>query len=317
MDVADRRRNDAEQSAVAAKADRDHWRNEVRKRDEDIRRLEQQTIDKQPPLQTAHPDALAERDVVRKVEQLNEEIFQLAALMADWAIPLPDGQMSETDRRTAYRKARVMLGDVLHGVMRKARDRRNDAILTLSLQAAVCRLCSNQMSRWTRMSEELESELRTVFDAMRRSEDSHVADEWKRLTTKHLTRDDNHQPPPDDVLRAIDPVLQAGSLSIPQDKHSLLHDEATSIMKLCVELRHDIHVGITSRHLEVTLPSCGDTYASAFMEVEEGKVKEGESVAACVALGIVRYNEGAPPHGLLKAKVLVQSTIKNILACST
>ncbi|KAL1715574.1 hypothetical protein EV715DRAFT_294032 [Schizophyllum commune] len=184
----------------------------IQRRDEHIRTLERQLRDVLP-VSATQPDALSERDVVRKAEALNEEIYQLCALVCGTVIVSPDGEVDAVLAKSA-KKARETIGTRLY-------------------------------------------------------EGARTAANWKVLTLKYLSKDDNARLlTTDEVIGALVPILRA------------------TIVGLTEELWHDVHFGVCSQELDLTLPKSGDLYVSAEMSVEEGEAVEGEKVVAGVALGV-------------------------------
>ena len=134
---------------------------------------------------------------------------------------------------------------------------------------------------------------------------------------KYLSKDDNARLlTTDEVIGALVPILRASARMIPESEADLLSDGAAAIVALTEELWHDIHFGVCSQELDLTLPKGGDLYVSAEMSVEEGEAIEGEKVVAGVALGVVRRAGLAHSHTLLSAKVLVEDTVRQAQAAS-
>ncbi|KAL1699597.1 hypothetical protein EV121DRAFT_296008 [Schizophyllum commune] len=221
------------------------------------------------------PDALSERDVVRKAEALNEEIYQLCALVCGTVIISPDGELDAALAKSAKMKARETIGTELYDALRNSRQGDNEALLQFALQSAVSRLCEARIGRWASGSPEMTTELRAAKD-----------DNARLLTT-------------DEVIGALVPILRA------------------TIVGLTEELWHDLHFGVCSQELDLTLPKAGDPYVSVEMSVEEGEAVEGEKVVAGVALGFVRRAGLAHSHTLLSAMVLVEDTVRRLRAASS
>ena len=137
----------------------------VQRRDEHIRALERQLRDVLP-VSATQPDALSERDVVRKAEALNEEIYQLCALVCGTVIISPDGEIDAVLAKSA-KKARETIGTRLYGALRSSRQGDNEALLQFALQSAVSRLCEAKVGRWASGSCETTTELRAAYTSMR------------------------------------------------------------------------------------------------------------------------------------------------------
>ena len=137
----------------------------IQRRDEHIRTLERQLRDVLP-VSATQPDALSERDVVRKAEALNEEIYQLCALVCGTVIFSPDGEVDAVLAKSA-KKARETIGTRLYGALRSSRQGDNEALLQLALQSAVSRLCEARIGRWASGTSEMATELRAAYTSMR------------------------------------------------------------------------------------------------------------------------------------------------------
>ncbi|KAL1756830.1 hypothetical protein FB107DRAFT_273482 [Schizophyllum commune] len=253
--------------------------NRVQRRDEHIRTLERQLRDVLP-VSAMQPDALSERDVVRKAEALNEEIYQLCALVCGTVIISPDDEVDAALAKSARRKARETIGTELYGALRNSRQGDNEALLQFALQSAVSRLCEAKVGRWASGTSEMATELRAAYTSMREAEGARTAADWKVLTLKYLSKDDNARLATDEVIGALEPILRASARMVPESEADLLSDGAAAIVALTEELWRDIHFGVCSQELDLTLPKNGDLYVSAEMSVEEGEAVEGEKVNA-------------------------------------
>ncbi|KAL1662645.1 hypothetical protein GGF50DRAFT_116818 [Schizophyllum commune] len=307
----------AESRANVLTAELGQCHDRVQRRDEHIRTLERQLRDVLPVF-AMQPDALSERDVVRKAEALNEEIYQLCALVCGTVIISPDGELDAALAKSAKRKARETIGTELYGALRNSRQGDNEALLQFALQSAVSRLCEAKVGRWASGTSEMATELRAAYTSMREAEGARTAANWKVLTLKYLSKDDNARLlTTDEVLDALVPILCVGARMIPESETHLLSDGAEAIVGLTEELRHAVLVGICSQELDLTLPKADDPYVSAEMSVEEGNAVEGEKVVAGVALGVARRAGLAHSHTLLSAKVLVEDTVRRAQAATS
>lgn len=156
----------AESRANVLTAELGQCHDRVQRRDEHIRTLERQLRDVLPVF-AMQPDALSERDVVRKAEALNEEIYQLCALVCGTVIISPDGELDAALAKSAKRKARETIGTELYGALRNSRQGDNEALLQFALQSAVSRLCEAKVGRWASGTSEMATELRAAYTSMR------------------------------------------------------------------------------------------------------------------------------------------------------
>ncbi|KAL1687806.1 hypothetical protein GGG16DRAFT_127675 [Schizophyllum commune] len=238
-------------------------------------------------------DQLSERDVARKVEELNEEVFQLSALIADSLEPsASDGQDRE---RVSEAKKAVLdrLGEVVYGALKVDDDALRQAAVQVALQATAVRWSGSVVGRWSLGAE-----------------GNAAAARWKSLTRQSIREAERvtDQALKDGLYAMLQTVLDTAGYRVAGEhcnSDSAMSDAVDAVLRLSIALRADISA-ITSTELELRLPRSGELYSDETMEAEEG-VQGSTAVACGISLGLARTNSGSETRALLKSKVVLVS----------
>ncbi|KAI5897241.1 uncharacterized protein SCHCODRAFT_02570849 [Schizophyllum commune H4-8] len=241
-------------------------------------------------------DQLSERDVVRKVEELNEEVFQLSALMADSLEP------SASDRQDRERVSEAKdavfdrLGEVVYGALKVNDDALRQAAVQVALQATAAKWSGSVVGRWSLGAEGYAAAAR-----------------WKSVTRQSIREAERvtDQALKDGLHATMQTVLDASGYKISGEQingstdASAINEAVEAVVRLSTALRGDISA-ITSTELEIRLSRPGDLYDDTVMEADE-ESRCGSPVACGVSLGIARTSRGSETRALLKSKVVLVS----------
>lgn len=257
------------------------------------------------------PSALSERDIVRSVEELNEEIFQLSALMADSLVRVAGDQ---TKVAQAMKTMVQRLGEPVCTALTNDDDAMRLAAVQLTLQATAAFWCGSVVERWALSSSTLERGMRRLYAEISEKEPQAVAARWKAVARKNMqdAEDATDGGMRERLCEMLQDVLDAAGYAI-EDEHGergvALGEGVATVLRLSVGLRSNIST-IVSAELLTVLPRGGKRYDSASMEAEDatGRPDDAEVVACGITLGLVRVQDLSKKHTLVRPKVVLVSS---------
>ncbi|KAL1752848.1 hypothetical protein FB107DRAFT_219082 [Schizophyllum commune] len=235
-------------------------------------------------------DRLSERDIVRKVEELNEEVFQLSALMSD-GLEYAAGE--NTERISQANKAvHDRRGLVVYNALKVGDDALRQAAVQVALQATACSWSGSVVRRWS-------------LDANEKA----VSARWKSVTRRSIREAEGVK---DEGLRAgfhamMQTIVDASGYRVGSSSASTsaIDEGIEAVLRLSIALRDDI-CAVTSTELESWLPRPDEFYDDATMETDDEQ-PETAAVACGISLGLFRTAERSETHTLLKPKVVLVS----------
>ncbi|KAL1718985.1 hypothetical protein EV715DRAFT_273007 [Schizophyllum commune] len=257
-------------------------------------------------------DELSERDIATRVETLNDEIFQLSALLADSVqlAAIGDGTVE------AQEIASKAIGEYVCKGLVSGEDDARLGLLQVALQAAASHWSQAHIQKWTvnghvdKYAKHLHKVVRQSGKGLRIPD---VANRWRVITQKSLMAfdGDDENELLSSLYNALDTVIKAAAC-IPRDVEGgadlqqALQEGIQAVVRLTLQLRRDISIGIASSQLSTTYPRPGHRYHRATMEAEDADQKRKGSTVACgISLGLVR-DQGTPQrHTLIKSNVFI------------
>ncbi|KAL1725511.1 hypothetical protein EV714DRAFT_221155 [Schizophyllum commune] len=278
-------------------------------------------------------DELSERDVASRMETLNEEIFQLSALLADSV------QLGPADNSTAsaLEVVRSTLGEYMCSKLTGGEDDErlvsgeDDArlgLLQVALQAAATHWCQVRIERWTYngSADRYAKHLHKIVRQRRKSsgacvtdrlipslERPDVAKRWRIITQKSLPTSDGDDETKllSSLHNALNVVTMAAACVAKNvkgdaDLQQAFQEGSQAIVRLTLQLRRDMSIGITSTQLNTIHPRPNQPYHSATMEAEDANQQRKSSTVGCgISLGLVRDHGTPQRHTLIKSNVFI------------
>ncbi|KAL1687800.1 hypothetical protein GGG16DRAFT_104852 [Schizophyllum commune] len=233
-------------------------------------------------------DELSERDVASRMETLNEEIFQLSALLADSV------QLGRADNSTAsaLEVVRNTLGEYMCSKLTGGEDDERLAMLQIALQATASHWSQTHIRKWT-FNRKLNSHAKDLYVVIRGAVGNNVAKRWKIITQKGLYSYDDKNSDDGTLLSSLhsslNSVMQAAAcvakdVGDSDDLRQALEESGQAVVRLTLQLRSDMNVGVSSTELDTVLPRPDKQYRSEAMDAES-PCKQGEhelrQVKAC------------------------------------
>ncbi|KAF5317077.1 hypothetical protein D9611_003543 [Ephemerocybe angulata] len=278
-------------------------------------------------------DSVSIADVTRFVEQLNDEVYQVAADLGNTVLEnrSPENYLSSYERKFAVES----WGDAVVNRLRTDIQKEDTLLFEALVQHTVLAFCLAVVQSLCVSNEQVDEELRLVWDEIRKSTDIALAKNWLALTTKHST-----SPPSikraDTTQSLLNLMVVAGALpsALPVSPNSPNGGIGAQVEYLIVskalKIREMMNAGVLSAHVELILPSRGEGYDSTKMvdayenpasvrnaaedAMEERNVGK-EKIVCSTALGITciplkNAAAKAGPETVLKPKVLLYSTLE-------
>lgn len=205
------------------------------------------------------PSALSERDIVRSVEELNEEIFQLSALMADSLVRVAGDQ---TKVAQAMKTMVQRLGEPVCTALTNDDDAMRLAAVQLTLQATAAFWCGSVVERWALSSSTLERGMRRLYAEISEKEPQAVAARWKAVARKNMqdAEDATDGGMRERLCEMLQDVLDAAGYAI-EDEHGergvALGEGVATVLRLSVGL--GAASGTTARRWKLKTPPVGQT----------------------------------------------------------
>ncbi|KAF5354847.1 hypothetical protein D9756_005588 [Leucocoprinus leucothites] len=306
--------------------------NERVNRREELERVTKELAVAQRFLSTA--DSLSQAEVVRALEALNEEIFQLTSIIAD-KVQVTERHLQEGDRLDMFR-SRVLSVGALGAFLEVVEPKHLEDSLGIQIgwQAMLVQWCCTVIQAWVVGVDELSRDLNDMYASVISQNDKAVAGRWRALCYGGSSdvSSEARGKLPENVVRALValPVLcgYISSREIHTDLAKEFEQRIGPLLDKCLKFRKMIGEGITSTDIRPYFVASGQSYDPSIAELEyeddgddTGKEKQG-IIACSLGMGLYctrtsrgddgRFVESREP--ILKPKVILQETLREIIA---
>lgn len=294
-------------------------------------------------------DQFAGGDVTKLVQQLNAEILQTAASMAEDLIVEEkkidtEGKQQESDETTvAITRTEEIIGPRLTELLRTSEHHEDAILIQMAFQTGIAAYTHWMISSWCFESPEDEHMLSEIYARVREAgrfesmqlvsklttplEEQAVSGRWRQLTRAHLQRMLAHEPDliPDLAEALANILVAAGYKENPvvtlQRIMARFGDPIGTLIRLARDLNKKVGEGVTSCDLEVLYISPDIPFHATNMEDALGATSGdgNEKVLCTLDLGLVRAERlsGSIAHWneyiLLKPKVILPSGLVGIV----
>ncbi|TRM63779.1 hypothetical protein BD626DRAFT_568406 [Schizophyllum amplum] len=261
-------------------------------------------------------DTLSERDVVKRLEELNEEIFQLSALMSDNVEFTTADACVERARKSVSKRLGQRVCDALAVEGESVRL----GMLQLALQAAAGRWSHRMALQWTSLDGQLDDQIQDLYKIICADEGLTVAKRWQAITQKGLFKDDQ-----EDIasfnsslhatLRDVLVVARCEPKTGDGDVALAISEGIQSIVSTTLQLRHDASLGVASTELVTILPRPGKPYDRSKMLADvSGQQNNSDDIVGCgISMGLVRLvDAGLQEYTLVKPKVVLATALESV-----
>ncbi|KXN86014.1 hypothetical protein AN958_10571 [Leucoagaricus sp. SymC.cos] len=300
---------------------------------EELKQITKELAVAQRFLSTA--DSLSQAEVVRAMETLNEEIFQLTSILAD-RIQVEKKKLQPSERLEMFRSRIPSLGLAFLEVV-EAKDLEDNLAIQIGWQATLAYWCSEVIGAWVVADlgrEEVNGEMKEIYKGIKAKNDQAVAGRWRAIAhgvSEEISSEVRENLPLDAIRALVALPVLCGYIS---DRKS--HDELCNafqqrmgpLIDKCLKFRKMVGEGITSTDIRPYFLRSGEEYLSKYAELEyeddkDGSPKEKKDVIAC-SLGLGLYCTRTTPGAnnqfvehrepILKPKVVLKETLKEIIA---
>ncbi|KAI0783015.1 hypothetical protein C8Q75DRAFT_785481 [Abortiporus biennis] len=220
-------------------------------------------------------DEWSDGDIIRMVEHLNSETFQLAASISDQLEWKACRDVDETNAlRGEKKELEKDIGARLIHILQMSPTMEDPLMyVQLGLQAVMLRSVSAVVSGWGDCERSaINTALYRIYQNLYNNESQSVSGRWRNLTRRYIQ---NHSDPEHETHtycnKLYNHIHDVLAMSQCINVHHTLHSESVmskigEIVKLSVELRKAIGEGMISSDFEPILPRPGDTFDLASME---------------------------------------------------
>ncbi|PCH36685.1 hypothetical protein WOLCODRAFT_20687 [Wolfiporia cocos MD-104 SS10] len=221
-------------------------------------------------------DSLSEADLLRMVSELNSNVYQLTAQMADYNLDLNRTQPLEQKWVNEMKtKVEKYIGPRLLQLVVVRMHSAEPICVQVALQSAIIRFATSVIVSWTFHHNAANNILKRIYDCLKRTENPSVSARWRVLTRSSLraatwteTTESKLQ---DDLAELIAEImLLAGSDISPRTLYQMVltqfGEKLRSVINVSLALQKAIGEGVISSHLEPTLYNCGVPFDPERME---------------------------------------------------
>ncbi|KAF9444308.1 hypothetical protein P691DRAFT_350392 [Macrolepiota fuliginosa MF-IS2] len=287
---------------------------EERRKQEELKRITNELAIAQRFLSTA--DSMSQAEVIRAMEALNEEIFQLTSIVADM-VQVERQEFQPEERHRRFRERVSWLGPpFLDIVMAKKLD---DALaIQIGWQACLSVWCCTIIQAW--VAEDPESGLskgfRDIYGGIISTHGQAIAGRWRSIGREVANNTLDTQT----RQRLLEPLISALA-ALPVLLGYIFEKKAFDnisnafsqrmgpLLDKCLMFRKMVGEGVTSVDIEPYVIASGEVYDSRQAELEyedekEGAAVEKEGVVACsLGLGLysARWSEQGPDGKYVQA----------------
>ncbi|KAJ7024782.1 hypothetical protein C8F04DRAFT_1010426 [Mycena alexandri] len=263
-------------------------------------------------------------DVRRTMENLEAEIFQVAAALSDLDLrssPVKNHALGGRSDHELYDRMVQVLGEELARLLSGTGAHAPEMLVQIALQTAISNWGFIHLRSWVleRQHDGTNAFLAQLYAGVRHSEVANDALRWRAMTCKQLLQ---RMYPPDlkaSLLQRLADVVNL-TLEEPLDQREIegeFRDRIEAAVRLLFDLKRDIGTNIVSDDLEVVFVDPGEIFEPKAMEnmwPEEGVLRGSETVVCTTSLGLQkRGDDGGHPVTLVKPKVLVRSTLGSLM----
>ncbi|KAJ7755462.1 hypothetical protein B0H16DRAFT_1722189 [Mycena metata] len=253
---------------------------------------------------TANATSIA--DVRRTMENLEAEIFQVAAALSDLDLRsrLTKGHALGGQSNYELNDRMVwVLGDELAWLLSGAGAHTPEMLVQIALQTAMSNWSFIHLRSWVpeRHDDRTNAFLAELYADVRRSEEPNDALRWRAMTRKQLLQRMSPADVKASLLQHLTDVVNM-TLEEPLDPGKIeteFGDRIEAAVRLLCDLNKDIGTKIVSDDLEVVFVGAGEIFESTVMENILGLQKRGD--------------DGGHTVTLVKPKVVVRSTMRLLM----
>ncbi|THG96745.1 hypothetical protein EW026_g5141 [Hermanssonia centrifuga] len=231
-------------------------------------------------------DVVSHADAIRMVENLNSEIYQLAALIPD-SVNFHKARRTETElARAAYQGAATSIGKELIDLLASLHHSDDPICVQIALQALLTQFATFIITSWdVRLTKGRNELLDDIHTGILLNEPPIISAKWRSLTRCYL----RHMCPELDVTSSVeanilgqitDILLTSGVYGEAQSIHRTVSQafgtKVKDIVSQSGRVGKAISEDITSTHFQVIAPYSGDIFSSESMEDEYGEGRGNE-----------------------------------------
>ncbi|KAF7290141.1 hypothetical protein MIND_01327300 [Mycena indigotica] len=232
-------------------------------------------------------DLISMADVRRKMEDLEAEIYQLAAGLADSRVHPRKADFAAGRRDTDWLKyIRGVLGAEMANAVADPHQAPSDLVVQMALQAVIARWCFNRVNSWSFFSSSVEHNklLTDLYGlAIQDVEDIRHIARWKTITHQALEAYDKAQPERQLGLR--DFIANVLALVDPRFTVTVIDTLASARVAAVCTLAYNLHLMITaqifSEALAITYQQPGSAFDPDTMENMWGGRTATRDVVVC------------------------------------
>ncbi|KAJ7157456.1 hypothetical protein C8R46DRAFT_1355760 [Mycena filopes] len=265
-------------------------------------------------------NATSTADIRRMMDNLDAEIFQIAAALSDCdlrnKLAQRRGYGGRPDHTAVHGRAVSAVGNELAGLLS---GRAPDILVQVALQTAMASWSFIHLRSWVpeRQGEGANSFLTELYAGVRRAEDKRDALRWRAMTRKQLVqRQSSPEIKASLFYRIACVVNQTQEEPLDQRKvETEFGDRMASAVQLILDLHEDIGTKILAEDLEPFFVDPGVAFDNRVMESmwpEERQSRGSEIVVCTTGLGLQRRDDGRHPVILVKPRVLLRSTLGSL-----
>ncbi|EDR07710.1 uncharacterized protein LACBIDRAFT_294481 [Laccaria bicolor S238N-H82] len=276
-------------------------------------------------------DTLSTTDVVQKVNALNEEIFQAAALLGEMLRNTERPDRTQEEVTVAFEKAGWMVGEHMANILGaesvNLRTDLNPLLVQVVLQIAITTWCKFVVSSWRPSDSSVADFLAAIYSEIRQVEDQAVSGRWRSITRAQLRSSSDDWT--GNLMGGLLSVLVIAGWSTRElDQQHQFERRLPPIFKAVQDLRKALGEDVTSMDMEVAVIDAGDPFNPTYMEDGYGDArassgsgkKAPEKVSGTTGLGLHKISmrqtsKGPVAHSemVLFPKVVLEGTVKEAM----
>ncbi|KIM40815.1 hypothetical protein M413DRAFT_445619 [Hebeloma cylindrosporum] len=278
-------------------------------------------------------DQFSGADIIKLVEELNGEIMQAAASMAENLVveaKKVNGHEEGSESgeiKEAYGRTEEIVGFRMAELLKASEHHEDPILIQIAFQANMAAYTHWIVSSWCFESPEDEHMLSEIYARVREAEEQAISGRWRQLTRTHLQRMLSQEPDmATDMAHGFASIaLTAGVKgsydSIFERIMTNFGERIGVVMKTAQRLNKTVGEGVTSCDLEAFYIAPNVLYSADTMADALGPTTtsdRGETILCTTDLGLVRAEKVSGSIGdwhesvLLKPKVVLQSGLSSL-----
>ncbi|KAG1869952.1 hypothetical protein F4604DRAFT_1583884 [Suillus subluteus] len=262
-------------------------------------------------------DTLFKSEVIRLVDELNQEIMQTAAFISD-SFDFAHKPEHRAKFKDANTRTSELIGPAMLSLLGTVQHKEDPLLIQIALQAAIVEFCRWIIMTWDFDGLEAEQPLTEIYTEVRETESQEVSGRWRALTRSHAQRvaPDVHSTMVAHINETlVNVMISAGCTKDFKDAYReftiKFGERVSNIVRMAVRLNRAMGEEVTSADLWPIHAAAGERFDTESMkDFDEWSGAQSGVVLCTTALGLQMSEKvGHEEDAVYKTLILVKPKV--------